>query len=264
MLRSVTVRLKQSGEQIDDRVVEVHWDPENAHWRMMRFRDDKPNGNHVSVVGNIISSIADGVEKEEVSDLFLIYVDMTVPKHDPNAFSANCSSFSDAQTRSATPGRRVKDNRLLNSPNINHKLLLRGRCPPCRPQRNHVQFPCHLWNCVTVPWRRRSGVRYLDHQSSQGCSVDRRLRFAFYGTPQSARFPALSNSRQARYIPLLQSRIPDSRPGPREKLVSNSFQHHNIVPRTLSSIITPSTVIYSSRGIPWFYFVFVPSYRSLP
>ncbi|KAJ3509294.1 hypothetical protein NLJ89_g5292 [Agrocybe chaxingu] len=56
--------LKRSGEQIDDRVIEVHWDPVISRWRMMRFRDDKPNGNHRSVVENIIQSIADGVEKE--------------------------------------------------------------------------------------------------------------------------------------------------------------------------------------------------------
>lgn len=59
--------MKQSGEQLDDRIVEVHWDTENECWRMMRFRDDKPNGNHKSVVDNIIKSIADGVEKEQVS-----------------------------------------------------------------------------------------------------------------------------------------------------------------------------------------------------
>ncbi|KDR73643.1 hypothetical protein GALMADRAFT_72172 [Galerina marginata CBS 339.88] len=56
--------LKKTGEQIDDRIVEVHWDPALSRWRMMRFRDDKPNGNHRSVVENIIQSIADGVEKE--------------------------------------------------------------------------------------------------------------------------------------------------------------------------------------------------------
>ncbi|KAI0062306.1 mRNA capping enzyme [Artomyces pyxidatus] len=56
--------LKASGEQIDDRIVEVHWDPVGENWRMMRFRDDKPHGNHRSVVENIIQSIADGVEKE--------------------------------------------------------------------------------------------------------------------------------------------------------------------------------------------------------
>ncbi|KAI8989693.1 mRNA capping enzyme, catalytic domain-containing protein [Trametes punicea] len=57
-------RMKASDEQLDDRIVEVHWDPVSEHWRMMRFRDDKPHGNHKSVVDNIIKSIADGVEKE--------------------------------------------------------------------------------------------------------------------------------------------------------------------------------------------------------
>ncbi|KAF8634090.1 hypothetical protein AX15_001092 [Amanita polypyramis BW_CC] len=56
--------MKRTREQIDDRIVEVHWDPTVSHWRMMRFRDDKPSGNHKTVVENIISSIADGVEKE--------------------------------------------------------------------------------------------------------------------------------------------------------------------------------------------------------
>ncbi|KAK1216369.1 Dcp1p-Dcp2p decapping enzyme complex alpha subunit [Marasmius sp. AFHP31] len=57
-------RIKLSGEQYDDRIVEVHWDPDVSSWRMMRFRDDKPNANHKSVVENIIESIADGVEKD--------------------------------------------------------------------------------------------------------------------------------------------------------------------------------------------------------
>ncbi|KAG6829641.1 hypothetical protein H0H92_003974 [Tricholoma furcatifolium] len=57
-------KLKRSREQIDDRIVEVHWDPAVSHWRMMRFRDDKPNGNHRDVVENIIQSIIDGVEKD--------------------------------------------------------------------------------------------------------------------------------------------------------------------------------------------------------
>lgn len=60
-------RLKDSGEQVDDRIVEVYWDTAGEHWLMMRFRDDKPHGNHRSVVENIIQSIADGVEKDIVS-----------------------------------------------------------------------------------------------------------------------------------------------------------------------------------------------------
>lgn len=62
--------MKRSGEQFDDRIVEVHWDSEKQKWRMMRLRDDKPNGNHVDVVMNIISSIMDGVEKDDVSLCF--------------------------------------------------------------------------------------------------------------------------------------------------------------------------------------------------
>ncbi|THU85651.1 mRNA capping enzyme, alpha subunit [Dendrothele bispora CBS 962.96] len=57
-------RMKRSGEQYDDRIVEVHWDPDAMHWRMMRFRNDKPNGNHINVVENIIQSIAEGVDKD--------------------------------------------------------------------------------------------------------------------------------------------------------------------------------------------------------
>lgn len=66
LLLLLYLRLKQSGEQVDDRIVEVHWDPSMSRWRMMRFRDDKPHGNHRTVVENIIQSIADGVEKEAV------------------------------------------------------------------------------------------------------------------------------------------------------------------------------------------------------
>ncbi|GJE90746.1 mRNA capping enzyme [Phanerochaete sordida] len=59
-------KLKASGEQLDDRIVEVHWDAELNAWRMMRFRTDKPHGNHKSVVDAIIKSIADGVEKDQL------------------------------------------------------------------------------------------------------------------------------------------------------------------------------------------------------
>jgi mRNA capping enzyme, C-terminal domain len=66
MTRLLKSRIKDSGEQYDDRIVEVHWDPAVECWRMMRFRDDKPNGNHRSVVEDVIQSIRDGVEKEAV------------------------------------------------------------------------------------------------------------------------------------------------------------------------------------------------------
>ena len=70
-LTDVSARMKSSGEQIDDRIVEVHWEPATSHWRKMRFRGDKPNGNYRTVVENIIQSIADGVEKDAVSRYML-------------------------------------------------------------------------------------------------------------------------------------------------------------------------------------------------
>lgn len=59
-------RMKLSGEQFEGRIVEVHWDSTVEGWRMMRFRPDKPSGNHISTVESVIISIRDGVEKDTV------------------------------------------------------------------------------------------------------------------------------------------------------------------------------------------------------
>jgi mRNA capping enzyme, C-terminal domain len=58
--------MKASGDQYDDRIVEVAWNSKQQNWRFLRFRDDKHDGNHISVVENIIESIQDGVEIEAV------------------------------------------------------------------------------------------------------------------------------------------------------------------------------------------------------
>ncbi|GAB1517967.1 Dcp1p-Dcp2p decapping enzyme complex alpha subunit [Rhizoctonia solani] len=57
---------KASGEQYDDRVVEVTWDKTAKNWVYHRFRDDKDHGNHQSVVDKILESIRDGVEAEQL------------------------------------------------------------------------------------------------------------------------------------------------------------------------------------------------------
>lgn len=59
--------MKASGDQLDERIAEVHWDLTRESWRFLRFRDDKPHANHRSVVDKIMQSIEDGVEKEIVS-----------------------------------------------------------------------------------------------------------------------------------------------------------------------------------------------------
>ncbi|KAJ7276085.1 mRNA capping enzyme, catalytic domain-containing protein [Mycena haematopus] len=53
-----------SGEQYDDRIVEVRWEPAHSRWRWVRFRSDKLNGNHKIIVDKILISIADSVEKD--------------------------------------------------------------------------------------------------------------------------------------------------------------------------------------------------------
>jgi mRNA capping enzyme, C-terminal domain len=68
--RPVAARWKRSGEQIDDRVIEVVWNPSLQTWCFLRFRDDKHEGNFHTVVRSILDSIRDGVEQEAVSVLF--------------------------------------------------------------------------------------------------------------------------------------------------------------------------------------------------
>ena len=92
--------MKASGEQYDDRIVEVHWDPFVSGWRMMRFRNDNPNGNHKTVVDNIITSIADGVEKETVSE------EAFTRRYFP--YAVQCTSFYLVQTIYVRHGKLVK------------------------------------------------------------------------------------------------------------------------------------------------------------
>ncbi|KAF8344169.1 mRNA capping enzyme, catalytic domain-containing protein [Cantharellus anzutake] len=65
-------KMKTTGEQYDDRIVEVAWDMKTQNWTFLRFRDDKTDGNHISVIQNILESIRDGVESPERRDRQLI------------------------------------------------------------------------------------------------------------------------------------------------------------------------------------------------
>lgn len=46
--------------------MEVVWDAKLQTWKILRFRDDKHDGNYRDVVFSIIHSIKDGVEADEV------------------------------------------------------------------------------------------------------------------------------------------------------------------------------------------------------
>lgn len=59
--------LKGLGDPLDERVVEVYMDSQKR-WRFYRFRDDKSDGNHISVVNSVIESITDAVTRDELEN----------------------------------------------------------------------------------------------------------------------------------------------------------------------------------------------------
>lgn len=60
--------LKAFNEPLDERIVEVYMDSQKR-WRFYRFRDDKSDGNHISVVNSVIESIQDAVTRDELLNL---------------------------------------------------------------------------------------------------------------------------------------------------------------------------------------------------
>ncbi|KIH92163.1 mRNA guanylyltransferase [Sporothrix brasiliensis 5110] len=59
--------LKATGDPISNRVVECALD-DQQRWRIHRFRDDKPEANHISVVNSVLESIRDSVSEQELKE----------------------------------------------------------------------------------------------------------------------------------------------------------------------------------------------------
>ncbi|ORY92188.1 mRNA capping enzyme, catalytic domain-domain-containing protein [Syncephalastrum racemosum] len=66
-------QFSKNPRELDNRIIECNYDPEaqeklglRSPWRFMRYRDDKPDGNHQSTVDKVLRSIRDGVSKEEL------------------------------------------------------------------------------------------------------------------------------------------------------------------------------------------------------
>ena len=68
------IKWKLSGEQYDDRVVEVTWDKRNERWVFHRLRSDKFEGNHVTVVDDLIRCIKCGVDRQMVGRCSILNV----------------------------------------------------------------------------------------------------------------------------------------------------------------------------------------------
>lgn len=61
--------LKAIQEPLNGRIVECSKDQESGAWKLLRFRDDKLNGNHVSVVQKVLESISDSVSLEDLEEV---------------------------------------------------------------------------------------------------------------------------------------------------------------------------------------------------
>jgi hypothetical protein len=184
--------LKANGEQVDDRIVEVCWDPVGEHWRMMRFRDDKPQGNHRSVVENILQSIADGVEKDAVGGCSR---ELQAVRRGELIFMNHFFfySFLLDRRRSKTHGKRDMANLYSSNRRRRHRhrryLLHRRRVMgrSCRRRRLFL-CPCSilrldpyrgmprlLYHYATGLWHHHDGARYQDRLLLQGCSVEKKV-----------------------------------------------------------------------------------------
>ena len=60
-------KLISLNEPLNGRIIECYRN-ENNQWCFLRFRDDKLQGNHINVVSNIIYSINDNVQEDELEE----------------------------------------------------------------------------------------------------------------------------------------------------------------------------------------------------
>lgn len=130
-------RWKASKEQYDDRVVEVVWDAHRQIWKMLRFRDDKREGNYKSVVASIIRSIEHGVEAEAVRFALSLLQSLRGALDeaaDLSLLSQSCNSSSPTPHESRPRG---SDEQLRDQVAQQHQQQQHDRIPRLLPPHHH-------------------------------------------------------------------------------------------------------------------------------
>lgn len=88
--------LKNLEEPLNGRIVECTKDPETGSWTMLRFRDDKLNGNHTSVVQKVLESISDSVTIDDLAES-VPEIKSAWDERKNGAYQHHSSSFSESR-----------------------------------------------------------------------------------------------------------------------------------------------------------------------
>lgn len=98
--------LRSLNQQIDGRIIECYRDPMKGVWRpkldegVPRFRDDKTDGNHISVVQSVLGSIEDAVTEQDL---------IGAAKDIRNAFKARQQTREEDQKRAEEAEKRRRE-----------------------------------------------------------------------------------------------------------------------------------------------------------
>ncbi|KAA1106111.1 Dcp1p-Dcp2p decapping enzyme complex alpha subunit [Puccinia graminis f. sp. tritici] len=134
------IERKERREQLDNRVVEVVWDASRNTWKILRFRDDKKNGNYRAVVFSILDSIRDGVEAPELSKR-----SVRIRKAWKARAQGQSSTPQGSGNKSPPRGQQQQDH------NNNHSKPSASKSPPRNSKASQSKSPPHSRQSAPPP-----------------------------------------------------------------------------------------------------------------